>query len=177
MSELPSDNYYIPLRTKAKSGDASMGVTYGMYLILYGAIIHTGVYPGEQPSMTALRFADCLVVTNEELRHASYGELEIKLSQDALTKVSLSDFSSIFYDLGVEKMTQSDVNYARYQHLIYRLNQGHQTAGEVGRALRGWQQSSMSLRKEAEYIISQLQNTLDLEGGSMNGDEDDSPVL
>lgn len=175
---LPEDDYYFMIRTPVrKEGDASVGVSYGAYLVYFGVAILNGATSLDTPSMVAYKFSDYLVVTDGDLQHMSLGEFEALKSSGSAPKlrcVNISDFSDLFERMGVKPSTKTkaDVSYERYQALVKKMQDGKSAAGDIGRALREWQKAGQVLHEEASSILCEIQFSMELDGGSINGDSD-----
>lgn len=173
---IPEDNYFVSLRTRtSKEGDAQVGLTYGAYVIVFGAMVMAGAISSESPTMLNLRFADYLVVIDGEIKHLCRSEFDNLVgdkSTPTLTSVTLEDFSDLFVKMGIRAPSAADARYERYLELIRKMNEGHTSAGDVGRALREWQRTGAELHKEAASILDEIQFTFDLDGGSIDGEQD-----
>lgn len=174
-------NYYVQIRTPArKEGDAQVGITYGLYLALFGAIVTSGAMCSGNPTFDAYNFADYIIVRNGDIRHASRSCVDkaiMELGREGFPQVTISDLIPVFSSMGIVQQpnegvaaTLSDVSYERYQNLIKRLHEGSASAGEAAKALRAWQSAGKATHEEATAIINEIQFGFDLEGGKMNDD-------
>lgn len=181
-NQLPSDDYFIQLRTKIRnSGEAQAGISYGMYVILFGAMIQSGAITSETPTMLAYRFADYLVVSDGELSHMSFGEFHNAFGGEgapSMTHVKPSAFSSMFADMGLAPTVEvsvpvKDEGYERYLELVRKIHEGQKTASDIGRALSTWKKVGKQLNSEIQEVIDDIQGSFELVGGSV--DDESSP--
>ena len=170
------DNCYLQLKTRLrKAGDAQVGIGLAFYYKCFGELIQRGAMPKENPSELMLKFADYLVVVDGELRHASFGEMEM-IGIDNLTPVSASDLLDVPYEKPIDNGEVNDYAeaYTQYQEVMKKIRDGSASASEAARALSYWKNCHSKLNAKAEALIAEVQMDFELEGGMISDDADGS---